>query len=212
MKEPYMQVETGKLTLSKVASIVGASFTIQELHCSGSISDASTKEILSRCAEHVKRQGAKMEYLELMGLPRKCTPTGTRKTLFFDLLKLSKKWKIMYLDWFPHGSYLAGLSGDKPDICSATFFHWEWEWAQTISGGNIRSLFMNNGLKMVNLKALKKLWSISDQVSIPAGIVWPDNVQKIEVDGGKGDNPDAGWQRLVALHAEANGHNNNNNS
>ena len=112
MKEPNMEVGTGNLTLSWVASTVGASFTIQELHCSRSISDVKTKLILSRCAEHVKRQGAKMEHLELVGLPRKCTPTGTRKTLFFDLLKLSKKWKIMYLDWFPHGRYLAGLSGD----------------------------------------------------------------------------------------------------
>merc|ERR1719234_516129 len=196
MKESDRQVETGKLTLSRVASTVGASFTIQELHCSRSISDVTAKLILSQCAEHVRRQGAKMEYLELMGLPRKCTPTGTRKTLFFDLLKLSKKWKMMYLDWFPHGSYLAGLSGDKPDICSASFFHWEWEWAQTISsGGNIRSLFMNNGLKNVNLKALKKLWSISGQVNI-----WDNvNMENIKVDGGKGDNPDAGWHRLVAL-------------
>ena len=62
-----------------------------------------------------------MEHLELVGLPRKGTPTGTRKTLFFDLLKLSKTWKIMYLDWFPHGSYLAGLSRDKPNICSGQF-------------------------------------------------------------------------------------------
>ena len=38
----------------------------------------------------------------------------------------------------------------------------------------------------------------------------PDNGQMIQVDGGKGDDPDGGWQRLVALHTAANGNNNNN--
>ena len=27
--------------------------------------------------------------------------------------------------------------------------------------------------------------------------------------GGKGENPDEGWQRLVAMHSEANGNDNN---
>lgn len=39
------------------------------------------------------------------------------------------------------------------------------EWAETISGGNIRSLFMDKGLESVNLKDLKKLWRISGQVN-----------------------------------------------
>ena len=99
-----------KLKLARVASIVGTSFTIKEVHCNMSISNAELT--LRECAEHVKQQDDKMEYLELVGLPRKSPPLGIRKTLFFDLLKLSKKWKITYLDWFPHGSYLAGLSGD----------------------------------------------------------------------------------------------------
>ena len=29
------------------------------------------------------------------------------------------------------------------------------------------------------------------------------------VAGGKGENPDEGWQRLVAMHSEANGNDNN---
>ena len=101
------------LTLTKVASVVGSCFSIQEVHCSKSISNAPTELILSQCAGHVQQQGDKMDYLKLMGLPRGCAPNGKRKKeLFFALLRLSKSWKIMYLDWFPHGCYLAGLSED----------------------------------------------------------------------------------------------------
>jgi len=63
---------------------------------------------------------------------------------------------------------------------------------------------MDKGLESVSLKALKKLWRISDQVSIPHNGV-PG--ERIQVDGGKGDNPDGGWQQLVALHADVNGDN-----
>ena len=100
------------LTITKLASLVGSCFTIEEVHCSKTISNVSTQLILSQCAAHVKQQGGKMDYLELVGLPRGCAPNGTGKELFFTLLKVSKNWKIMYLDWFPHGCYLAGLSGD----------------------------------------------------------------------------------------------------
>ena len=98
------------LTLTKVASMVGSSFTIQEVQ-QGAAS-RSAELILSRCAEHVKQQADKMDYLELSSLPRGCAPNGARKELFFTLLKLSRSWEIKHLDWFPHGSYLAGLSGD----------------------------------------------------------------------------------------------------
>jgi len=188
-----MEGRSEKLTLARVASIVGASFNIEEVHCNKSISNAEMT--LRRCAKHVEKQDAKMEYLELVGLPRKSPPYGFKKGLFFDLLKLSKKWKIMYLDWFPHGRYLAGLSGDV-NISTGVR-----EWAETISGGNIRSLFMDKGLESVNLKDLKKLWRISGQVNIP------HNEERIQVDGGKGDDPDGGWQQLVALHAGVNGNN-----
>ena len=53
-----------------------------------------------------------MENLELMGIPRKCAPEGIRQKVFFALLKLTKKWKVMYLDWVPHGRNLALMSGD----------------------------------------------------------------------------------------------------
>ena len=165
------------LALAKVASTVGASFTIEEVHCNKSISNEELT--LSRCLKHVKQQGAKMEHLELVGLPRKSPPFGVRKKLFFNLLKQSKKWKIMYLDWFPHGSYLAGLSGDTNIstgqfiksipfklLSSTVISQGIREWAETISAGNIRSLFMDKGLESVSLKALKKLWRISDQVNI----------------------------------------------
>ena len=32
----------------------------------------------------------------------------------------------------------------------------------------------------------------------------------VKMNGGKGDDPDAGWRRLVALHSDVNGNNNNN--
>ena len=95
---------------TRVAFEVEASFNIVEVWCRRSISDSSTASLLTGVANHVQRQGDKMESLELLGLPRKCK--GMRKQLFFNLLNLSKKWKILYLDWFLHGSYLAGLSGD----------------------------------------------------------------------------------------------------
>ena len=138
------------LTLTKVASMVGSSFTIQEVHCSKSISNVSAELILARCAEHVKLQADKMDYLELTSLPRGCAPNGARKELFFALLKLSKSWEIKHLDWFPHGSYLAGLSGDT-----------------NIGAGNIILLTMDRGLQSVKLNDLKKLWRISLQVNIP---------------------------------------------
>ena len=100
------------LTITKLASLVGSCFTIEEVLCSKTISNVSTQLILSQCAAPVKQQGGKMDYLELVGLPRGFAPNGVVKELFFTLLKLSKKWKIMYLDWLPHGCYLAGLSGD----------------------------------------------------------------------------------------------------
>ena len=180
-----MEGRSEKLTLARVASIVGASFNIEEVHCNKSISNAEMT--LRRCAKHVEKQDAKMEYLELVGLPRKSPPYGFKKGLFFDLLKLSKKWKIMYLDWFPHGRYLAGLSGDvniSTGRHQLKMLSWDYqyllflnatsstvitqgvrEWAETISGGNIRSLFMDKGLESVNLKDLKKLWRISGQVN-----------------------------------------------
>ena len=117
-----MEDRLGNLSLTRVALTVGAIFTIKEVHCSKSISDSSTASILSGIAKHVKRQADKMESLDLVGLPRKCTPLGRRKELFFALLKLSKKWKIMYLDWFPHGSYLAGLSGQGDENISTGQF------------------------------------------------------------------------------------------
>merc|ERR1712062_735367 len=101
------------------------------------------------------------ESLELTGLPRKSTPHGIKKNLFFTLLKLSKNWKIMYLDWFPHGSYLAGLYGDTNIITGVQ------EWAEVINAGNIKDLFMDRGLESVNLNSLKRLWRISGQVNIP---------------------------------------------
>ena len=110
----------------------------------------SAELILSQCAEHVKQQADKMDYLELSSLPRGCAPNGARKELFFALLKLSRSWEIKHLDWFPHGSYLAGLSGDT-----------------NIGAGNIILLTMDRGLQSVNLSDLKKLWRISSQVNIP---------------------------------------------
>ena len=118
-----MEDRLGNLSLTRVALTVGAIFTIKEVHCSKSISDSSTASILSGIAKHVKRQADKMESLDLVGLPRKCTPLGRRKELFFALLKLSKKWKIVYLDWFPHGSYLSGLSGQGDTNTSTGQFH-----------------------------------------------------------------------------------------
>ena len=152
-----------ELTLTRIASIVGASFTIEEVRCNKSISNAETT--LSRCGKHVEQQeDDKMEYLELVGLPRGCRPYGSKKKLFLELLRLSKNWKIQYLDWFPHGSFLVGLSGDA-NIRTAWYISGGiQEWAQTISNGNITSLFMYKGLEAVNLEDLKKLWMISDQV------------------------------------------------
>ena len=77
------------LTLTKVASMVGSSFTIQEVHCSKPLRDASAEAILSQCAEHVKQQSDKMDYLELMSCE-------SSQELLSTLLKLSKSWKIKY--------------------------------------------------------------------------------------------------------------------
>ena len=110
MKKDLTFLRSEHLTLPWVATTMGVSFNLVEVHCSRSISNEEL--ILSQCADHVKQQGSKLESLELTGLPRKSTPHGIKKHLFFTLLKLSKNWKIMYLDWFPHGSYLAGLYGD----------------------------------------------------------------------------------------------------
>ena len=96
--------------LTEVASTLGVSFCIRELKCSRSI--LATDFILYGIEEHVKHQGDKMENLELMGIPRKCAPEGIRQKVFFALLKLTKKWKVMYLDWVPHGRNLALMSGD----------------------------------------------------------------------------------------------------
>ena len=125
MEEFTMVARSRNPSLTSVASTVGARFNIVEVHCTKSISDYSTRRILSEIAKHVKRQDDKMESLELVGLPRKCTPLGMRKELFFNLLKLSKNWKISYLDWVPHGSYLAGLSGQGDDNISTGQFHWK---------------------------------------------------------------------------------------
>ena len=95
---------------TKVAFEVGASFHIVEVWCRRSFSDSSTASLLTGVANHVQRQGDKMESLELVGLPRKCK--GMRKQLFFNLLNLSKKWKTLYMDWSLHGSYMAGLAED----------------------------------------------------------------------------------------------------
>ena len=87
---------------TKVAFEVGASFHIVEVWCRRSFSDSSTASLLTGVANHVQRQGDKMESLELVGLPRKCK--GMRKQLFFNLLNQSKKWKTLYMDWPLHGS------------------------------------------------------------------------------------------------------------
>ena len=81
MKKDLTLLRSEHLTLPWVATTMGVSFNLVEVHCSRSISNEEL--ILSQCADHVKQQGSKLESLELTGLPRKSTPHGIKKNLFF---------------------------------------------------------------------------------------------------------------------------------
>ena len=96
----------GTPSLPRVASIVGSCLNIQEVYCSSSTSGMPVHLALSVIADHLDRVGGRLEHLELG-----CILREKKVELFFNILKLSKTWKIKFLSWDPYGSCLAGLNG-----------------------------------------------------------------------------------------------------
>ena len=82
------------------------------------------------------------------------------------------------------------------------------DWAVVIRCGQIKSLHLEDGLASVNLTAMKKLWRIADNVTIAQRVPGLLGGGRVQVDGGRGEDPDGAWQHLVALHLAANNANN----
>ena len=174
----------GTPSLPRVASIVGSCLNIQEVYCNMLVHLA-----LSGIADHLDRVGGSLEHLELGHLSQ--WSHSKVLELVFKILKLSKTWKIKLLGWSPHDSCLAGLNGDTnistgqyqlrmDNIIlikhSSVVFLAQWrseisnpihiyKWRFPPDAGNIGTLFLDRGLKSVDLDALKKLWRISERVN-----------------------------------------------
>ena len=82
------------------------------------------------------------------------------------------------------------------------------DWAVVIRCGQIKSLHLEDGLASVNMTAMKKLWRIADNVTIAQRVPGLLGGGRVQVDGGRGEDPDGAWQHLVALHLAANNVNN----
>ena len=176
----------GTPSLPRVASIVGSCLNMQEVYCRTSVMSVP---VLSEIADHLDRVGGSLEHLELGHLSRWSHSKAVE--LVFKILKLSNTWKIEALFWDPHGSRLAGLNGDTnistgqyqlrmDNIIlikhSSVVFLAQWrseisnpihiyKWRFPPDAGNIGTLYLDRGLKSVDLDALKKLWRISERVN-----------------------------------------------
>ena len=159
--------------LTVVARGVGAKLTVEEviLKCSWPSGVLTRDKIVQGIVSHLENQKEQLVYTEFIQV---YLGTPAAYDLFFPLLKVSKKWKVGMLV----AVFAPSLARFPTDVVAA---------------GQIGKMhIMGQKLEMDNLDALRRFWEVTAKLIIHHG-----GVLTTTVGGGKGENPDADWQRVL---------------
>ena len=171
--------------LKDVAKAVRINFTILEVQGLES-STLTTWNNLKMIVDHVEQQDERLANFEFIGIGF----NPFHDEVFFSLQRMSKKWKVKELEvavnslpWRPLinlDDLLTASSLDDGHI-SSLFVHWYKDW------------------ELANLNALRRLWEISDEMWIN---------ENVSLKGGRGEDREEAWQRVIDYFHLVNGNNN----
>lgn len=166
--------------LDTVAEAVGAKYNIVEVdmaqclprkRCEALKSWSNVKK-LGKIVNHMEEQTEKMDMLKLCAWDHHQYEVSQGH--FLSLLKVTKKWRILYI--MDDANFLNFFADLPVDIAAA---------------GQIESIWIRENEKSTSLDVLKRIWEISVTLIIKPADTW------ISVEGGKGENPEAGRQQFL---------------
>ena len=155
--------------LTVVARGVGAKLIVEEVECSDS---KGGEKILQIIVSHMENQKEQLAYTEFNYKPWLSSPGAD--DLFVLLLKVSKSWKVGRLIT----DSARNLARFPTDVLAA---------------GQIGEMLIFNQRSGKDLDALRRFWEVTEKL-----IIWQGD-QDTTVGGGRGENPDADWQRVLDI-------------
>ena len=168
--------------LTSVARVVGAELIVEEVIQKCPIQTrveflnigVEVDKIVQIIVSHMENQKERLVYTEFNQV---YLGTTTADDLFLPLLKVSKMWKVGMLV----AVFAPSLARFPTDVVAA---------------GQIGKMhIMGQKLEVDNLDALRRFWEVTAKLIIHHG-----GVLTTTVGGGKGENPDADWQRVLDIH------------
>ena len=170
--------------LDAVAQAVGVTYNIVEVdmaHCvpgkrCQALSSWFNVKILGRIANHMEEQTESMDSLKLCAWDS--DQYQVSKMHFSSLLKVTKEWRIGHIN-----SVVAFYQffADLPTECAAA--------------GRLDRIYIDEEDKSTSLEVMKRIWGISVDVGLCTRTA--TGINCISVGGGKGENPEAGWQQFL---------------
>ena len=168
--------------LIRVSETLGAEFTITEVHDSethvagGLLANQSTFRLI---AAHIAQQKERLSKLELTKVNLSLPPMHK---LFFDLLGASNEWSVQNLILYKRKDFET--------------------LARNSANGSISTLHLRVHFRLPPQARLqddvKRVWRITDKVLFRL-LYAPD----IEIGGGKGEDTEAEWQRMLEVVFDA---------
>ena len=173
--------------LTRLARVVGAELIVEEVECSWPIGGrrrigtrASREEVevyksLKVIVRHMENQKKRLAYTEFNQV---YLGSSTADDLCIPLLKVSKKWKVGKLVTL----FAPSLTRFPTDVVAA---------------GQIDQMRIWEGASG-SLEVVRRFWEITAQMIFYPGL-HDGGGQNTTVGGGKGENPDADWQRVLDI-------------
>ena len=166
--------------LISVAQAVGANFIMEEVKYSGPLSDCFSVpwpvyKFLRRIVSLMENQKKRPGFTELEQVVMLTDSVSGHWPLIIALLKVSKRWRI--------GKLVAQSENT-----------WTRLPTDVVAAGHIDEMFIaQQNMKGDDLGALRKIWKITVKITIHGG------GQATTVGGGRGENPDEDWQRMLEI-------------
>ena len=181
--ETFKLAEIHLRKLNTVAQTVGATYNIVEVDMAQcvprrrcmALSSWFNVRLLRMIVNHVEEQSERMDSLKLCAWDSDQYPVS--KMHFLSLLNVTKKWRIKHI--CTRTTDFVKFFADLPTDSAAA--------------GQIDRIYIGEKEKLTSLDVMKRIWEISVTVCLCTST----SSQYIPVGGGRGENPEVGWQQFL---------------